>query len=219
LESLYKEGIMLEVVSLILGPVATNAYIVGDSFSGQAVIIDPAWDGEAIVAESTRRGWTITGVWLTHAHFDHIAGAAAIIACVNPPPPVALHPEDLPLYRMQGGARLFGMRIEPGPDPTINLSHGQLLQVSDYKFEVRHTPGHTPGHVVFFCAAEKLVFCGDLIFQGSIGRTDLPGGSYETLIRSIQTQILTLPEETILYSGHGLETNVGFERIYNSFLK
>jgi glyoxylase-like metal-dependent hydrolase (beta-lactamase superfamily II) len=98
------------------------------------------------------------------------------------------------------------------------LAAGQLWQVGADSFQVRHTPGHTPGHVIFYCAQQKVVFCGDVIFRGSIGRTDLPGGSYETLIQSIETQILTLSDETILYSGHGPETKVGFERAYNPFL-
>jgi hydroxyacylglutathione hydrolase len=110
------------------------------------------------------------------------------------------------------------MRIDPGPPPTLSLAHGQTLHVGDYAFEVRHAPGHTLGHVVFYCASEKLVFCGDVIFMSSIGRTDLPGGSYTALLNSIQTQILTLPDETRLLSGHGPQTTVGQERLENPFL-
>jgi hydroxyacylglutathione hydrolase len=93
-----------------------------------------------------------------------------------------------------------------------------MLQAGGYSFEVRHTPGHTPGHVVFYCAPEKLVFCGDVIFMSGIGRTDLPGGSYPALLNSIQQQILTLPDATRLLSGHGPETTVGQERLENPFL-
>ncbi len=100
----------------------------------------------------------------------------------------------------------------------MELAGGQLLELGENKFEVRHTPGHTTGHVVFYCQSEKLVFCGDLIFAGSVGRTDLPGGSYDTLIRSIRTHILSLPDETRLLSGHGPETTVGEERATNPFL-
>lgn len=209
---------MLEIVSTILGPVETNTYIVADTQTNEAVVIDPAWDGHILAAEARRRGWRLTGVWLTHAHFDHLAGAAGIAAQVQPPPAVALHPADLPLWEAQGGAPFFGMRIDPGPRPTIALAHGQTLHVGRYAFEVRHAPGHTPGHVVFYSPEEKLAFCGDVIFMGGIGRTDLPGGSYETLMHSIQTQILTLPDETRLLSGHGPETTVGQERLENPFL-
>lgn len=209
---------LLKIVPFTLGPVETNAYLVGDVETRQAIIIDPAWDGEVIVAEARRGDWLIGEIWLTHAHFDHIAGAAEIVKQIDPPPPIALHPGDLPLYRMQGGAPLFGLRIDPAPEPKIGLAHGQRRQIGNLDFEVRHTPGHTPGHVVFYCAAEGVVFCGDVIFQGSIGRTDLPGGSYETLLHSIEENILTLPDETRLLSGHGPETRVGVERFQNPFL-
>jgi len=182
------------------------------------VVIDPAWDGKLITAEAARRGWHVSAIWLTHAHFDHIAGAAAVARDVIPAPALALHPGDYPLYQIKGGAILFGLEIESGPEPTISLVHGQQLQIGSIQFEVRHTPGHTPGHVVFYCPSEQLVFCGDVIFRASIGRTDLPGGDYGALLHSIETQILTLPDETILYSGHGPDTRVGVERVDNPFL-
>lgn len=112
----------------------------------------------------------------------------------------------------------FGMRIDPGPEPTIDLQHGQTLHLGKFEFSVRHAPGHTRGHVVFYCASERVLFCGDVIFQGSIGRTDLPGGDYETLMRSIQREVLTLPDDTRLLTGHGPQTKVGIERSYNPFL-
>lgn len=209
---------MLEIVTMVLGPVATNAYLVGDRNNHTAVVIDPAWDGELIAEEAKHRGWTIEGLWLTHAHFDHLGGAAAIVKSISTPLQVALHPADLPLYSAGGGAALFGMRIDPTPKLTISLSHGQILKLGGHSFEVRHTPGHTPGHVVFYCENEKIVFCGDVIFWGSVGRTDLPGGNYDMLIRSIHTQILSLPNTTRLLSGHGGETTVGAERRDNPFL-
>jgi glyoxylase-like metal-dependent hydrolase (beta-lactamase superfamily II) len=209
---------MLEMTTYILGPVETNAYLIADSVTREAVVIDPAWDGQVILDEARRRGWNIQAVWLTHAHFDHIAGAAEIVKSSKPALPVALHPADLPIYSAQGGAPLFGMWIAPAPKPSIALQHGDTLRLGGYEFEVRHAPGHTPGHVVFYCAAEKIVFCGDVIFYGSIGRTDLPGGSYSVLMDSIRSQILSLPDETRLLSGHGPETTVGDERRENPFL-
>jgi hydroxyacylglutathione hydrolase len=209
---------MISIVSFVLGPVQTNAYLVADDETGEAVVIDPAAEGEVILAEARRRGWRIGSIWLTHGHFDHLAGSAAVADGSSPPPPVAMHPEDYWLWRNEGGAPLFGLRIDPGPEPTIDLSHGQTLYLGKSTFEVRHTPGHTPGHVIFYCPSEKIVFCGDLIFQGSIGRTDLPGGDYQTLMNNIQEHILNLPDETRLLSGHGPETSVGLERQYNPFL-
>ncbi len=209
---------MLEIIRMILGPVATNAYLVAEPDSKNAVVIDPAWDGERIVGEASHRNWQIGQIWLTHAHFDHIGGIAGIINGMKEPPSIALHPADLPLYRAQGGAALFGMRIGKSPEPTIHLEHGQTLRLGEHLFEVRHSPGHTPGHVVFYCALHKVMFCGDVIFEGSIGRTDLPGGDFDTLMKSIREQVLSLPEDTRLLSGHGGETTIGNECRSNPFL-
>ena len=210
---------MLEIFSMTLGPVRTNVYLIADPEEGVAAVIDPAWDGAVILEEAQRRSWRIAHLWLTHAHFDHLGGAGAIADGLNPLPPVALHPKDYPLWRMQGGAPLFGMRIDPGPEPTIDLFHGQRLCLGHAELEVRHVPGHTPGHVLFYLPAQDVAFVGDVIFRGSIGRTDLPGGDYDTLINSIRTQILTLPGATRLLSGHGPETTVAFEQENNPFLQ
>ncbi|MEW6568104.1 MAG: MBL fold metallo-hydrolase [Chloroflexota bacterium] len=207
----------LTVVPFVLGPVETNAYLVADSTEGTAVAIDPAWDGHILVNEARRRGWRIVSIWLTHAHFDHLGGAAAVAEAFNAP--VALHPDDQSLWRFNGGAALFGFpHFDPGPEPTISLTHGMKLWIGRHELEVRHTPGHTPGHVVFVASASRLVFCGDLIFYNGVGRTDLPGGNWETLQRSIEQHILTLPDDTRLLSGHGPETTVGHERRTNPFL-
>ncbi len=209
---------MLEIVDFVLGPGDTNTYLIADPQDGTATVIDPAWDGQVITSAAIKHGWKITGIWITHGHFDHIAGVKAIIEEVKPAPKVALHPADLPLWRMQGGAPFFGMRIDQPPDPDFPLYNGQHLMLGSLEFEARHTPGHTPGHVIFYCASEKLVFCGDVIFMSGIGRTDMPGGSLPELMSSIQTQILTLPDETRLLSGHGPETTVGEERKENPLL-
>ena len=208
----------LEIVTLPLGPVRTNAYLIADSASGDAAVIDPAWDGEVILAEAKKRGWRIAHLWYTHAHFDHIGGAAAIADALNPLPLVALHPADHDLWKAGGGGPLFGFQIDPGPEPTIDFTHGQLLQLGNNTLEVRCAPGHTPGHVVLYCAEAGVCFCGDLIFAGSVGRTDLPGGDWETLVESIQKQIFSLPPETRLFPGHEAETTVGREKRSNPFV-
>jgi glyoxylase-like metal-dependent hydrolase (beta-lactamase superfamily II) len=208
----------LSIVPFTLGPADTNAYLVADPASGDAAVIDPSWDGQVILAEARRRGWRIAHLWYTHAHFDHIGGAAAIADALNPLPLVALHPADHTLWRAGGGGPLFGYHIDPGPEPTIDLVPGLLLRLGNVTLEVRHTPGHTPGHVVLYCPEEKACFCGDLIFQGSVGRTDLPGGDWEALEESIRTQIYTLPADTRLLPGHGPETTVGEEKVYNPFV-
>lgn len=208
----------LEIIALELGPLANNTYIAADSNSGDAVVIDPAMDSQAVLAASSQRGWTLRQIWLTHAHFDHIAGVHLLAVSQTPGLPVALHPADLALYRDLGGARKFGFHIDAGPEPQILLAHQQILSIGEIQFQVRHTPGHTPGHVVFHSPAAGTVFCGDLIFLGSVGRTDLPGGSQRQLIESIQTQILSLPPQTRLLSGHGPETTVADEIRENPFL-
>ncbi len=227
---------MLEIVTFTLGPAQTNAYLIADSDSSDAAVIDPSWDGELILSEAQKRGWRIAHLWYTHAHFDHIGGAAAIADALNPLPLVALHPDDHVLWRAGGGGAYFGLDIDPGPEPTIDLYHGQILRLGNIQFEVRYTPGHTKGHCVFYVAdlrAERretgvrpversrsagICFCGDLIFQNSVGRTDFPGGDWDTLVNSIKTQIFTLPDETRLLSGHGPETTVGQEKQFNPFV-
>jgi hydroxyacylglutathione hydrolase len=209
---------MLEIVSFTLGPVQTNAYLVADSETKEAVVIDPAWDGVIILAEAQKRGWRIGHLWYTHAHFDHIGGAGAIADSLNQLPLVALHPNDHVLWRAGGGGAIFGFDIDPGPEPTIDFVHGQILKFGNYEFEVRFTPGHTMGNCVLYVATEGVCFCGDLIFNGSVGRTDLPGGDWNALVKSIQEQIFTMPDETRLLSGHGPETTVGEEKRSNPFV-
>ncbi len=146
---------MLEIVTLVLGPVETNTYLVADPASREAVVIDPAWEGEKIARQASQRGWAIRQLWLTHAHFDHLAGAAGIVKQVTPEPPVALHPQDFALWSLNGGAALFGMHVDPGPRPSIRLEAGQELQIGGLRFEVRHVPGHTPGHVRILLCSRK----------------------------------------------------------------
>jgi glyoxylase-like metal-dependent hydrolase (beta-lactamase superfamily II) len=209
---------MLEILTLTLGPAQTNAYLVADSETREAAVIDPSWDGYLILAEAQQRGWRIAHLWYTHAHFDHIGGAGEIADALNPLPLVALHPEDHVLWRAGGGGAFFGYNIDPGPEPTIDLYQGQILRLGKVHLEVRFTPGHTRGHCVFYVAESGICFCGDLIFAGSVGRTDFPDGDFGTLERSIREQIYTLPDSTRLLSGHGPETTVGEEKRTNPFV-
>lgn len=209
---------MLEIVSFVLGPVATNTYLVGDTETKEAVVIDPAWDEPAVKMEADKLGWKIKQLWITHAHFDHFGGVVQLMSQIEPVPKIALHPLDLQLWQVRGGAALFGMHIPQPPNPDLQLAHEQVLLLGHHNFEVRHVPGHSPGHVVFYCREENVMFCGDTVFWGSIGRTDLPGGDEATLLRYIKERILTLPDDTRLFTGHGDETTVGQEKRWNPFL-
>jgi glyoxylase-like metal-dependent hydrolase (beta-lactamase superfamily II) len=210
---------MLEVVTMVLGPVSTNAYLIADSESGEAVVIDPAWDGHLIAAEAERRGWRIGQVWVTHAHFDHIGGLAALADSLNRSNLlVALHSADLFLWKEGSLGGPLGYPVESGPEPAVDLAQVKTLSLGGLQFEVRHAPGHTPGLCIFYCAAGTVLFSGDLVFQGGVGRTDLPGGDWETLLASIRSQVLTLPDETLILPGHGPKTTVGEERANNPFV-
>jgi hydroxyacylglutathione hydrolase len=209
---------MLDIVSLVLGPVSTNTYLVADPDTRQAAVIDPAWDGQVILAEAKKRAWHIGQIWCTHAHFDHIGGVGDLARGLKTAPVIALHPADRPLWEAQGGAPLFGYFLPATPAPSLDLALGGDLHLGSVTFEVRHTPGHTPGHCIFHCADSEVCFCGDLIFQNGVGRTDLPGGDWEALVSSIRSQVFTMPEATRLLSGHGPETIVGKEKKSNPFI-
>jgi len=215
---------MLEILTLTLGPVSTNTYLFADTETGAAAVIDPAWDGDIILAAANKRNWKIGQLWYTHAHFDHFGGAAELARSLTPAPSVAMHLKDHFLWNVGGGGALFGYEIDKGPAPSVDLASVRTLNLGSLIFEVRHTPGHTPGHCAFYCAdagaerSRSVLFSGDLIFQGSVGRTDLPGGSTNTLINSIRTQVFTLPGATRILSGHGPETTVGEEKASNPFV-
>jgi hydroxyacylglutathione hydrolase len=210
---------MLEIAPLMLGKLATNTYLIADSDTHAAAVIDPAGDGQTILAEAKRHYWRIEQIWCTHAHFDHIGGVGELASALRTAPVIALHPADGPLWNLQGGAPLFGHSLPASPAPTLDLAEGMDLHLGQMVFEVRHTPGHTPGHCIYYCAEGGVCFCGDLIFQNSVGRTDLPGGNWDALVKSIRTQVFTLPDETRLLPGHGPETKVGQEKSTNPFVR
>lgn len=202
------------VLCYVLGPLENNTYLLADPESREAALIDPSYDVETALADARKRDLRISLVLLTHAHFDHIAGVAEVGAA-----PIALHPADLSLYKQGGDAAKFGLPFKSGPEPSRMLSDGQKLLIGAVEVEVHHTPGHSPGHVIFVCPAAGAAFCGDLIFAGSVGRTDLPGGNAAQLMGSIRREILTLPPGTSLLPGHGPATTVAEEIDSNPFLQ
>jgi hydroxyacylglutathione hydrolase len=205
----------LEVVALPNGQLAENCYLIADRSTGEAVIIDPGEEAAMFLAELDTRGWALKGIWLTHAHVDHIMGVGAVRRATGAP--IHLHPLDRPIYDAlpQYGAWL-GMKLDPPPEPDVELRPGTQVRVGRGAFDVRFTPGHSPGSVSF--VGHGMVFGGDVLFNGSIGRTDLPGGDLQTLMSTLQTQFLSLPDSTVVHSGHGPDTTIGVERLTNPFL-
>jgi len=205
----------LHVVPLPNGAFAENCYLVYDPAHPDSILVDPGEEAERFLADAARRNRRISAIWLTHAHLDHIQGVAAVRAATGAP--IHLHPADRDLYDgLPEQGLWFGLRLTQPPPPDHTLGHGQTLRIGAAAFGVRHVPGHSAGHVCF--VGDGMVFGGDVLFEGSIGRTDLPGGDYDTLIAGIRRELLPLPDDTIVYPGHGGTTTIGRERTTNPFL-
>ena len=204
------------VIQLPVGAIQTNCYIVGCEETKEGVVIDPGGDSELILAEVEKAGLTIKYILNTHAHFDHILANGPLVKATGAP--LAIHPLELPMLRAGGGAAAFGLEVPPGPEPDMELAEGDKISFGTHTFEVLFTPGHTVGHVSFYEAQTGIIFDGDVLFAGGIGRTDLPGGDYETLMNSITEKLMILPDETTVCSGHGPVTTIGRERAGNPWL-
>ncbi|HEY56802.1 MAG TPA: MBL fold metallo-hydrolase [Dehalococcoidia bacterium] len=203
---------------VVVSPFATNCYIVGSEASKQGIIIDPGDEAEAILGRVADLELDIKLIVLTHGHIDHVGALKAVKEASGAE--MAIHADDAKSLR---GLRGFlqsvlvpGLSYPVPPPPERLLQDGDSLDVSDLHFKVLHTPGHTPGGICLL--GEGVVFSGDTLFNYGIGRTDLPGGSYHRLMESIRTRLLVLPDNTIVYPGHGPETTVGDERAGNPFL-
>lgn len=209
----------MHIESFTFNPFETNCYVCHDG--GEAVIVDPSSasprEHRVVVDYLEREGLTVRHLLLTHAHIDHIFGCAFFAARYGQP--FALHRDDLTLLRRgPEQAQLFGVSLEAPPEPDRFLAEGDTISFGETTWEVRHAPGHSPGSVCFYDARAGAVLAGDVLFQGSIGRTDLWKGSLPQLMRSIHDQLMTLDDDTAVYPGHGPATTIGRERATNPFL-
>ena len=205
------------IICLTSGIFQENCYLVASETSSDAILIDPGEDAELFLSRLNSEGLTLKAIWLTHGHLDHVDGVQHVVTETGAE--VYLHPGDRELYdhvREQGA--MLGIRTDAVvPPPDRELAQGDELRVGDCPFCVLHVPGHSPGGVAFL--GDGVVICGDTLFAGSIGRSDLPGGDMQQLLTGIRQQLLSLPDDTVVYPGHGPETTIGVERASNPFLR
>jgi len=204
-----------------VGPIQANCVLLGDTDAGELVIIDPGEEAEKIVDRVRASGLRPTMILHTHGHLDHVGGTAEVLRLFEGKLPIGLNPDEIDLYRNAPlQAQMFGLEVEAPPEPDLMLRPGETVSVGGLELEIRHTPGHSPGGVCFVVsgAVEPVVIVGDVLFAGSIGRTDLVGGSFPVLEKSIREQLYTLPDDVRVVCGHGPDTTIGRERASNPFV-
>ncbi len=204
----------MKIQTIPVGALQENAYLVVDEGARRAVFVDPGDEPERLLRVLDASGATLEAIWLTHSHMDHVGGVAGILRRHDVP--VLVHPAGKPVYDGAAEhARYFGLEIEQPPPATGTLNEGDTVSVGDLRFDVIHTPGHEPGHVVIH--GNGVAFVGDCLFAGSVGRTDLPLASSSELARSLE-RIVELGDDVKVYPGHGPATTIGHERRHNPFL-
>ena len=209
----------LEVRGVVVGLFRENCWVVGSRQRGEACVIDPGDEPEEILALARDMGVRITRVVASHAHLDHIMVARDIVEATGAP--FLMHASDLFIAdNLPDAARnWFGREVLPAPRPDAFPRDGQNLEIAGVNVRVIHTPGHTPGSLCLYAADAQLLFSGDTLFRESIGRTDLPGGDMDQILRSISQRLFELPDETRVLPGHMQETTIGYERVHNPFVR
>ena len=207
---------MLSIRGWTVGPFAENPYLLTCAETGAAVLIDPGDEAPALLGVVAEANVVIVAILLTHAHLDHVAALSEVRAATGAP--VYLHPDDDTLLAAAPSHWLrFGRRIDPIAPAEQRLADGDRISFGNCELAVIHTPGHTPGSVCFYAAGDHALIAGDTLFYRSVGRTDLPGGDTQTLLRSIRTRLWSLPDDVQVYPGHGPTTTIGDERLHNPF--
>ena len=202
---------------IVVGHLGVNCFVLGCERTGVGVIVDPGADGEEILAKVAKRGLKIEKIINTHGHFDHVGANKLLKEATGAE--LLIHDRDTPyLSRVAEVATMYGFHADNSPAADRFLTDGQELTFGTCRMIVLHTPGHTPGGCCLHFPEEGKVITGDTLFAELVGRTDLPGGSSETLINSIRTKLLTLPEATIVYPGHGPKSSIGHEKKHNPYL-
>ncbi len=199
-----------------VGPLGTNCYLVGDEATREVVVIDPGGNARQILEVLKNLRATVKAIVLTHAHFDHVMGVEMLKRSTGAP--LMVGTKEKPVFdsvEMQG--KQFGLAVPPLPDPERWLNEGDVVEAGGVKLEVYDVPGHSPGSIALYSAENGVVFVGDVLMRGTIGRTDFPGCSLEELLRSIRGKLYTLPDGTQVYSGHGPLTTIGEEKRTNMF--
>ncbi|AUS09368.1 metal-binding protein [Laceyella sacchari] len=206
----------MKIETFVFGPVMTNCYLVHDEESRRGWVVDPGMNPDALLARIRELDIKVEAILLTHAHFDHIGGVEAVRERSGAP--VYVHREEADwLTNPEKNGSLFFMGVPMKCQPAERvLTGGESIELVGQTLKVLHTPGHSPGSVTYVW--DDVIFSGDVLFQQSIGRTDLPGGDYETLMKSIHQQLMNLPEATRVLSGHGPETTIGQEQMTNPFV-
>lgn len=205
----------LIVRELSVGPLQVNCFLVACSKTRVAMVIDPGGEGDRILYLAKSEGFKISKVVNTHAHFDHIGANRQLVEATGAE--LMLHSADLPLLQnARKHAEIYGLTVASSPEPDRLLDQGDSFEVGEHPFKVLHVPGHSPGGICLL--GDGHVFVGDVLFAGSIGRTDLPGGDFDTLVEGVRQHLLSLPDETIVHPGHGPDTTIGQERRMNPFV-
>lgn len=205
------------IESIVVGPLGVNCFILGDRQSNEGMIVDPGADCDKILAAVNRLGLTVKYIVNTHGHFDHVGCNRPVQEKTGAE--LLIHEKDVPLLAQASrSAQMYGLSVQDSPAPTRYLTDGMRLELGKRIIEILHTPGHTQGGCCLLLAAQGVAITGDTLFADSVGRTDLPGGSHEQLIASIKSKLMPLPDETVVWPGHGPSSTIGRERRMNPYL-